>query len=269
MTSTDDVEVCFRQIENRILSLFSSSKEQKIDLFCFPENSLYMRIREGEAVPPLEFSHPVFDSLKKLAVRVNGAIHLGSVPLLIQGTVFNSSVLISRDGQLESTYQKIHLFDIELDGQKPIRESDAYKHGQKPHVFSIGDWKFGETICYDVRFSELYSYYAREGVDVILVPSAFLVKTGQAHWEILLRARAIESQAYVLASAQGGSHQSTKGDAQRSTWGHSMAIDPWGQVLGCVGDDNNSVVIELSKEKIKNVRKQIPMSTHRRLGLKS
>jgi predicted amidohydrolase len=113
----------------------------------------------------------------------------------------------------------------------------------------------------------LYSHYASQKVDVILVPSAFLVKTGEAHWEILLRARAIESQTYVVAAAQGGTHLSTKGPAQRETFGHSLVIDPWGKVVAEAKQDDSVMVVELKKENIEKMRKQIPMSAHRRLGL--
>lgn len=262
MTSTDDVEVCYQQIEKRVLSVVA----KKIDLFCFPENCLYMRVVEGEAVPAFTLQEPIFEKLKDLAQKA-GPLHLGSVPLKVGSKAYNSSILISQKGEIRATYQKVHLFDIELDGQKPIRESDVYSHGEKPHSFTLGDWKFGETICYDLRFAELFSAYAEENVDVILVPSAFLVTTGKAHWEVLLRARAIESQTYVIAAAQAGVHTSKRSSHKRETWGHSIVVDPWGQVVQVADSAEAVLVVDLQRENIKKVRKQIPMSAHRRLGL--
>lgn len=264
MTSTDSADECFKQIEKSVLEVAT----QKIDLYCFPENCLYMRVIEGEAVPVFSLSDAIFEKLSKLAVKVGSALHLGSLPLLTAGKAQNSSVLISKTGEVRATYQKIHLFDIELDGQKPIRESDVYQHGDRPHAFQMSDWKFGETICYDLRFAELYSYYASQNVDVILVPSAFLVTTGEAHWEVLLRARAIESQAFVVAAAQAGTHRSTKGPGTRATFGHSLVVDPWGRILQQASSSDSVLVVDLKKENIVKVRKQIPMSAHRRLGLK-
>jgi predicted amidohydrolase len=162
----------------------------------------------------------------------------------------------------------MHLFDIQLEGQKAIRESDAFRHGQKPSVLEVDGWRIGETICYDVRFAELFSQYARKEVDVILVPAAFLVKTGEAHWHILLRARAIESQAYVIASAQGGTHKGIKGGV-RETFGHSLVIDPWGGIQAEVTNNGPGFSISiLSRERIMKVRGQIPMKDHRRLPVR-
>ena len=121
------------------------------------------------------------------------------------------------------------------------------------------------SICYDIRFAELYSVYAKAEVDIILVPAAFLVKTGQAHWEVLLRARAIESQCYVIASAQAGTHHSQAGILSRETFGHSMIVDPWGDVKAFKTTEVGVVFAELSQDLIRNVRKQIPMKNHRRI----
>jgi nitrilase len=124
-------------------------------------------------------------------------------------------------------------------------------------------WKIGLSICYDLRFSELFLTYAKQAVDLILVPSAFLVPTGRAHWHVLLRARAIEAQAYVLAAAQGGKHIS--GKAQRETFGHTLAVGPWGEVISELEEAPGHIIIELRPESITKVREQIPMDGHRRL----
>ncbi len=262
MTSVDDVEVNLAQIEMLLEKTFSQGQPR---LVCFPENCLYMRLVEGEKIDGFTTHSPVFKRLQQLAIQYKTHLHLGSVPLYIENHFYNSSVLITPEGEVQPSYQKMHLFDIQLEGQKPLQESDVFRHGQHPHLLEVDGFKIGESICYDVRFAELYAQYARQEVDLILVPAAFLVKTGQAHWEILLRARAIENQSYVLASAQSGTHKSQRGGT-RETYGHSLAIGPWGDVLADLKQAGPDVVLlTLSKDKIAQVRKQIPMKFHRRL----
>jgi predicted amidohydrolase len=264
MNSVDEAGVNLRQIEDLIGSV---PEESEVRLFSFPENCLYMRVKEGEAIPPFSLEDEVFKNLAEIAKRRRAFLHLGSVPLKAAGFVYNSSVLISDDGGIKTSYQKIHLFDIQLSGQKAIRESDVFRHGENLGIFEIDGWKIAQTICYDLRFSELYALYAREQVDVMLVPSAFLVKTGEAHWEVLLRARAIESQCYIVASAQAGLHLSTRGGFQRETYGHSMIVEPWGAVMTKLdSSEKQTSVCTLTKEKIEQARLQIPMAQHRRLS---
>lgn len=264
MTSIDDVTSNLNQMENLLEKAFSDGHS---DLVCFPENCLYFRIVEGQKIPGFSLSHPVFEKLSELARTYSTHLHLGSVPLYVDEQLYNSSVLITPEGKVTSTYQKLHLFDIQLDGQKPIRESDVFCHGQKINIIEINGWRIGEAICYDLRFAELFALYARHEVDVLLLPAAFLVKTGEAHWEVLLRARAIENQAYLLASAQGGEHLGVAG-GKRETYGHSLIIDPWGTVVDQINQSNPEVIVaRLSREKIAATRKQIPMKSHRRLPL--
>lgn len=265
MTSVDDVDTNLKQIETQLEEIFKTSQPRFVS---FPENCLYLRLVEGEKIEGLTLSHPAFAKLSEWAKKYNTHLHLGSVPLYVEGHLYNSSVLVTPAGEVQPTYQKMHLFDIQLEGQKPIRESDVFRHGQKPSIIEVDGWRIGEAICYDVRFAELFSQYARQEVDLILLPAAFLVKTGEAHWEILLRARAIESQSYVIASAQGGTHKGTKNGGTRETYGHSLIIDPWGAVIGQVeARDPGVVVTKLSRELIDKVRQQIPMKFHRRLQL--
>ena len=261
MQSIDDVQANLRQIK----SLLDDVPPQKTSaLVCLPENALYMRIIEGEKIQGLELSDPCFLELKKIAQEKNLVLHIGSAPLKQGEKLVNSSVLIWPIGRIEASYQKIHLFDIDLAGQAPIRESDVFNHGEIPRLFNLGDWKWGQTICYDLRFAELFSYYAKEQIDGLLVPAAFLAKTGEAHWHVLLRARAIESQCFVVAAAQAGVHRTPGG--QRETYGHSLVIDPWGRVLAeGSGDHPEKLEVELDLGEINKVRQQIPMAAHRRL----
>ncbi|MEK6773228.1 MAG: carbon-nitrogen hydrolase family protein [Bdellovibrionota bacterium] len=260
MTSVDDVAKNFSQIIH-ILDQLSTT----VDIVSFPENCLYMRIKEGEQIPFFKLSDPIFYELGLEAKKRSCVLHLGSVPVELDEGKFNCSVLIDSEGKSTATYQKIHLFDIQLNEQKPIRESDVFHYGSQPSILKLNDWKMGQSICYDLRFSELYRCYALREVDLIFVPSAFLVTTGQAHWETLLRARAIESQAYVIASAQSGMHQSVKTASFRETYGHAMAIDPWGQVLTRLDTSPSVQILTLNKQRIAEVRQQIPMKDHRRL----
>lgn len=264
MTSTDEVAANFENIKKMIKDIKSLKPETRVAFF--PENSLYMRVKEGESVAGLEPVDAVFADLRKLAMENNLALHLGSVPLRHLGQLTNSSVFIDRDGNMQTTYSKIHLFDIELEGQKPIRESDVFKHGERPSVLHFANWSFGQTICYDLRFSELFSAYAKQSVDAVLVPAAFVQKTGEAHWHVLLRARAIESQCYVIAAAQAGEHRSQRTGTTRKTYGHSLVVSPWGEILAEGSADHPEILlVALDKGTIAKVRRQIPMQGHRRI----
>jgi predicted amidohydrolase len=267
MTSVDDVRINLQQMESLVADVSESSG---VRLFCFPENCLYMRIKEGEAIPPFSLEDPVFKDLAVVAKKRKAFLHLGSVPLQMADFLYNSSVVISDEGKIETSYQKVHLFDIQLSGQKPIRESDVFRHGVGPGIFQVDGWKIAQSICYDLRFAELYSHYAREQVDVILVPAAFLVKTGEAHWEVLLRARAIESQCFVVAAAQAGKHVSVRTEAgSRETYGNTMVVEPWGAIALRLGaTEKQTSVCSLSRSKIEQARTQIPMAQHRRISIK-
>lgn len=258
MTSVDDAKDNLQII----FSLLKKLSPGEVSAVFFPENCLFMRLREGDSIKGFDLQHESFRALGAWSQNNKIGIHLGSVPILDNGLLFNGSVWISGDGSAKISYQKIHLFDIHLENQKPIRESDVFKHGKKPEILDLGSWKLGQSICYDLRFSDLFHYYATQQVDAILIPSAFLVKTGQAHWNVLMRARAIESQCYIIASAQAGLHISSNG--QRETYGHSLIVDPWGTVLVELANSPEIKVVELEKSRLQAVRGQIPMKNHRR-----
>jgi len=261
MTSIDDLETNLQYIEKAVQKI---DPKQNIDLICLPENCLFLRLKEGEKILGLTLQNFALKRLAEISKVRNCHVHLGSIPLDLNGKLYNSSILILPNGEIISSYQKIHLFDIQLDGQSPHRESDVFAHGTDTHHFIIHGWKIGESICYDIRFSELYQRYAKQEVDVILIPAAFLVETGKAHWEVLLRARAIESQAFVVAAAQGGLHKNASGYS-RETFGHSMIIGPWGDIKEQLGTKSGILIFQLTKEEIQKVRAQIPMLAHRRL----
>ncbi len=176
--------------------------------------------------------------------------------------VFNSSLVFSPDGGRVQRYDKIHLFRFD-NGRERYDESRALLRGSKPATFDLPSrdghvWKIGQSVCYDLRFPEIYRVYAAAGVDVLLVPSAFTYTTGEAHWEVLLRARAIENLAFVAAPAQGGTHENG-----RRTWGHSMQIDPWGVVLSERPQGAGVDVVELDWPRLRQLRQQLPALEHR------
>lgn len=260
LNGTDDIQNNFNQIKKIVLE----AQSEKPKVIIFPENSLYMRIDSKLGVEALSLDHEIFNELKEICEMTQIDIHL-TTAIKENSKIYNASIFIDKHKRASVVYRKIHLFDIELLDQNPIRESDVFSSGEKPSIFNIEDFRVGSSICYDIRFAELYSRYAADEVDVIIVPAAFLVKTGRAHWETLLRSRAIESQCYVIAPAQAGIHKSVKSDEVRETYGHSMIINPWGEVIAQKKDGVGILFAELSHQEIESVRKQIPMRNHRRI----
>jgi nitrilase len=180
------------------------------------------------------------------------------------GRVFNSSLVFSPAGQCVARYDKMHLFRFD-NGVESYDESLVLAAGRKPVTFDMASrdghlWRIGMSVCYDLRFAELYRHYARAGAHLMLVPSAFTYTTGQDHWEVLLRARAIENLSYVVAAAQGGLH-----DNQRRTWGHAMLVDPWGKVLAERAEGAGVVMAELSWDFMIQCRSRLPALEHRLL----
>jgi predicted amidohydrolase len=182
-------------------------------------------------------------------------LHLGSMAVALpDGKFANRSVLFKPDGSIAATYDKIHLFDATLPGLKQYRESDTYAGGDRAVVSDAAGVKLGLSICYDMRFPALYRTLAVAGAELIAVPAAFTVPTGEAHWETLLRARAIETGCYVIAAAQAGQHQNG-----RATWGHSMIIDPWGKILGQLGGEGEGVLVaDIDPKAVAEARGRVP-----------
>ncbi|MDA8586170.1 carbon-nitrogen hydrolase family protein [Rhodobacteraceae bacterium] len=175
----------------------------------------------------------------------------------------NRSFLISPKGQIAARYDKIHMFDVAISDVETYRESDGYRPGSKAVLADMDGVPLGMTICYDVRFPYLYRGLAKSGAKIMTIPSAFSRETGEAHWEVLLRARAIETGSFVLAPAQCGTHAVSKG-RQRSTYGHSLVIDPWGRVLLDGGTSPGVHTVALNVEEVDDVRRRIPSLAHER-----
>jgi len=182
-------------------------------------------------------------------------LHLGSLAVALpDGKFANRSVVFGPDGAVLATYDKIHLFDATLPGLTAYRESATYAGGDRAVVVPAYGMRLGLSICYDMRFPALYRALAEGGAEVIAVPAAFTVPTGRAHWEVLLRARAIETGSYIIAAAQGGTHQNG-----RSTWGHSMIIDPWGEIVAKIDGDAPGVLFaDIDLSKVKEAREKVP-----------
>ncbi|HEV7318185.1 MAG TPA: carbon-nitrogen hydrolase family protein [Ensifer sp.] len=191
----------------------------------------------------------------RLAGELGIHVHVGSTPIaLADGKIANRGLLFGPDGRKICHYDKIHMFDVDLDNGESWRESAAYQPGSNAHVANLDFGKLGFTICYDVRFPELFRQQAVAGAEIMSVPAAFTRQTGEAHWEILLRARAIENGLFVIAAAQGGKHEDG-----RETFGHSMIIDPWGRVLGSAGPSGEAIVLaEIDVAAVQAARAKIP-----------
>jgi predicted amidohydrolase len=255
MTSSDNLAGNLEQLER----LYAAAHDA--DLVVFPENTLFFRVRSGSRIQALNWEGPEVQRLQSLVERGHKPLML-TTAIQAESSVRNVTALFTPGGVPRQLYAKIHMFDVDVIGAPPVRESDHFVRGEKPAVVEINGWKFGLSICYDLRFAELYLHYAQQ-VDVILIPSAFLVPTGEAHWHTLVRARAIEAQCFVAAPAQSGAHRS--GSEVRHTYGHALMVDPWGKVLAELSDSPEVQVIELQREALEKVRRQIPMGGHRRL----
>lgn len=216
----------------------------------FPENRDQLR----EVAAPFE-GHPQLAKVADLARRLGIHVHIGSLPVPLEdGRFANRSVLFGPDGRQIATYDKIHLFDADIAGLNAYRESATYRGGEKAVIVPLGAFTLGLSICYDMRFPRLFNALANAGATLMAVPAAFTVPTGQAHWHVLLRARAIETGSYVIAAAQGGSHPNG-----RSTYGHSLIIDPWGKVVAELDHDEPGVlVVEIDPQAVVEARQRIP-----------
>ncbi|MEA3059551.1 MAG: deaminated glutathione amidase [Sphingomonadales bacterium] len=203
----------------------------------------------------------VLAASREAAARHRIWVHIGSLAVLADnGKVANRAFVIDREGAVRGTYDKLHLFDVDLPTGESWRESNTYSPGAGVTLVNgtpVG--KLGLTICYDLRFPSLFARLAESGADVIAVPAAFTVPTGKAHWHVLLRARAIEAGLFVVAAAQVGHHEDG-----RNTFGHSLVVDPWGEVLLDMGEEHGVGFADIDLKRISDVRSRIPALNHRR-----
>jgi nitrilase len=249
-------------------ALIAQAAEQGAELVVLPEYFCLIGQSDGDKLAIQEpFGDGPIQRFLSSAARQHGVwLVAGTIPLSASepDRVFNSSLAFDPQGNCVARYDKIHLFRFD-NGRERYDESRVLDRGATPTRFALPSrdghtWQVGMSVCYDLRFPELYRGYAEQGADLLLVPAAFTHTTGQAHWEILLRARAIENLAFVAASAQGGVHPNG-----RQTWGQSMLIDPWGQVLASLAQGQGVVVAELDAQSMSQRRSQLPALQHRLL----
>lgn len=213
-----------------------------------------------------EADDPTLAALRDEAAALGIWVLVGSLGLATgdaDGRFANRSFLIAPDGSVRARYDKIHMFDVNVSETEVYRESAGYRPGDRAVLADTPFGRIGMTVCYDVRFPYLYRTLAQAGAQILTVPAAFNHITGQAHWEVLLRARAIETGCYVIAPAQTGFHPETHGKGRR-THGHSMVVAPWGEVIADAGTEPGVVFAEIDLDQVEQARKRIPSLTHDR-----
>ena len=227
-----------------------------------PENTALMELEPElvlKQVQPEEESAPLA-RMRALAAELGLWLHVGSLGIKLDAArVANRSYLLTPRGEIAARYDKLHMFDVDLAGGESYRESQYYGPGAKAVLADLPWGRLGMTICYDLRFPALYRALATAGADLIAIPAAFTRQTGQAHWHVLVRARAIETGAFVFAATQGGLHENG-----RETFGHSMIVSPWGEILAEAGEDPGVVFADIDPAQSAEVRARIPALKHGR-----
>jgi predicted amidohydrolase len=262
MNSTPDVEKNLSAAER----LLRQAAEAGAKLAVLPEACLYLGPEEGmrAIAEPLPEGGPLLARCQSWARTLNLELVLGGFweKRSSDERVYNTSVHLGSDGEIKALYRKIHMFDVELADGTSLRESDKVAPGEEVVVSDAPFGKLGLSICYDVRFPELYRKLVDRGAIAITVPAAFMLHTGKDHWHVLLQARAIESQSYVLAAAQAG-----RCYGSRVSYGHALIADPWGCVIAqCGGEGEGVATAAIDTELLERIRNQLPSLKHRRLG---
>ncbi len=242
------------------VELTRNAAKQGADLICLPEFfSCLSKDDSGLHVDPhSEETHPALPRFTAMAKDLNKWLLLGSLAINAGGHRRNRSYLVNNRGEITARYDKIHMFDVQLPNGETYKESDLFKPGETAVVADTPWAKLGMTVCYDLRFAYLYRTLAHAGANILTCPAAFTKTTGEAHWHVLLRARAIETGSYVIAPCQNGSH----GDAR--TYGHSLIIDPWGKILADGGEDSGTITAEIDLANVEKARHMIPALQHDR-----
>lgn len=265
LCSAPDVDENLKQIEQQLNQLEQSDTH----LVVLPECCLYFGGSDKEQLKLAQqtaLTNQLQEQLAALAKKYQITLVAGSIPVLSAtgDKFFNTCCVYSANGELLSSYQKIHLFDVEVaDKEKNYQESRFTSAGQRAVTVEAGDVTLGLSICYDLRFPELFRNLRTQGAQIITVPSAFTKVTGKAHWLTLLKARAIENQVYIVAAGQSGVHQNG-----RETWGHSVIIDPWGEVLAEIEHGVGTISADFENNKLQQVRQAIPVELHNQFTTK-
>jgi len=248
---------------DRLVAAIAEARGQGADMLFTPEMSGCVdRDRERSAASVRrEEDDDVLARVRAAAAEQGLWVHLGSIAVLDGDGPKrrNRAYLIDPTGAIRATYDKIHLFDVDLPTGESWRESNTYVGGETPVLAQTPWGKLGFSICYDMRFPDLYRALSNAGADFVAVPAAFTVPTGQAHWHVLLRARAIEGAMFVIAAAQTGTHEDG-----RATYGHSLVIDPWGTILLDAGEAPGLYLVDLPLDRLTDVRARVPALKHRK-----
>ena len=269
MTSGEDVDANLE----RSRELVGEAANAGALIVGLPENFAYLGSRQdhrlaiAEDLPPVGTTDhdnfgPILTAMRALALKAGVWLILGGFPerSRAEGRIHNTSVLIDPDGMIAAIYRKMHLFDVDVPGGKRFRESETVEPGADVVVASTPWGGLGLSICYDLRFPELYRAQAAKGARIVAVPSAFTYETGKDHWHVLLRARAIENQVYVMAPAQFGAHGPT-----RRSYGHALVVDPWGVVIAECSDQEGFALARLDFGHQDRLREALPVLSHRRI----
>jgi len=258
MTSTEDREANLSQA----MELIDRAVDRGAEMVALPENIDLIGPQGVKVAAAEPLDGPTFQTFRARAVEKGIWLLAGTIAEVssLEGKARNTSVLFAPNGSSAGVYRKIHLFDIDLDKGPSFRESEVVEPGEEPVVADTELARFGMTICYDLRFPELYRELAARGAEVMLIPSAFTLQTGKDHWEVLVRARAIENTAWVVAPAQTGHH-----GGKRWSWGHAMIVDPWGAVVARCSEGPGICVAEIDPERLARIRRELPSLRHRRM----
>ncbi|MDO6481198.1 carbon-nitrogen hydrolase family protein [Shimia thalassica] len=264
MTSSDDPEANLAVMLGQMREAAANGAE----FILTPEvcNCVSSSRSHQNAVLRLEHEDATLAALQDGARDLGVWLLIGSLALKTQdpdGRFANRSFMINPDGDIVARYDKIHMFDVQVTPEETYRESDGYRPGDKAVLAETPFGMVGMTICYDVRFPYLHRQLAKAGATILTVPAAFSHVTGAAHWETLLRARAIETGCYVLAPAQTGTHPATRGQGRR-TYGHSLVISPWGEILSDAGEETCISYVDLDPNAVAQARRKVPSLTHDR-----
>jgi len=244
------------------LELIDQAKQAGADYVVTPEMTNIMALKRDQLFANIvaEENDPTLATLREVARELAIYVHIGSLAIKASAEkAANRSFLIDRKGDVAARYDKIHMFDVDLAGNESYRESNNYRPGELAVLADLPWGRLGMTVCYDLRFPALYRALAEAGASFLAIPSAFTRNTGQAHWHVLQRARAIENGCFVFAAAQGGKHENG-----RETFGHSLVVDPWGRVIAEGGAEPSVVMAEVQPSEVALARGRIPSLHHGR-----
>jgi predicted amidohydrolase len=244
------------------LKAVDEAKSAGADYVLTPEMTNILALKRADLFAKIvdEEADPTLATLREVARKFSIFIHLGSLAIKASpDKAVNRSFLIDRKGDIVARYDKIHMFDVDLAGGESYRESNNYRPGELAVVADLPWGRLGMTVCYDLRFPALYRALAEAGASFLAIPSAFTKQTGEAHWHVLQRARAIENGCFVFAAAQGGRHENG-----RETYGHSLVVDPWGRIIAEGGIEPGVIMAEIDPAAVATARSRVPSLNHGR-----